>query len=92
MSLVHRVFKSQMENRTKKDWVTTVLMDLQLLGMSNISMEEIRNMKKSVWIKMIKKRIIMKTLEFLENLKKSHSKVDHIEHTEKHKHSKIFTA
>ena len=82
MSLVHRVFKSQMENRTKKDWVTTVLLDLQLLGMSNISMEEIKNMKKSVWINMIKKRISMKTFEFLENLKKSHSKVVHIEHTE----------
>ena len=62
MSLVHRVFKSQMENRTKNDWVTTVLLDLQWLGISNISMEEIRNMKKSVCVNMIKKRINMKKI------------------------------
>ena len=48
MSLVHRVFKSQMENRTKKDWVTTGLLDLQWLGISNLRMDEIRNIKKSV--------------------------------------------
>jgi hypothetical protein len=59
-----------------------VLLVLQWPGISNLSMEETRNMKKSVWVNMINKRINMKTFEFLENLKKSHPKVKNIEHTE----------
>ena len=81
-SIVHRVFNSQMKNKTKKDWVTTVLQDLQWLGLNDLSMEEITILKKTVWKKMIKQRIILKTFETLDNVKKSHSKVKHIEHTE----------
>ena len=39
-SIVHRVFKSQMEHTTKRDWVTTVQQDLQVLGISNLSMDK----------------------------------------------------
>ena len=81
-SIVHRVFNYQMKNKTKKDWVTTVLQDLQWLGLNDLSMEEIKILKKTVWKNMIKQRIILKTFETLDNVKKSHSKVKHIEHTE----------
>ena len=80
-SIVHRVFKSQMEHKTKKDWVTTVQQDLQVLGIKNLSMDEIKTMKKIVWVNIVKQRINLKTFESLEKKKKSHSKVEQIEHT-----------
>ena len=79
-SIVHRVFKSQMEHKTKRDWVTTVQQDLQVLGISNLSMDEIKTMKKTVWVNLVKQRMNMKTFEIMENKNKSHSNVDHIEH------------
>ena len=88
-SIVHRVFNSQMKNKTKKDWVTTVLQDLQWLGLNDLSMEEIKFLKKTVWKNMIKQRINLKTFETLDNIKKSHSKVKHIEHTEHTEHTEI---
>jgi hypothetical protein len=88
-SIVHRVFNSQMKNKTKKDWVTTVLQDLQWLGLNDLSMEEIKILKKTVWKNMIKQRLILKTFETLDNVKKSHSKVKHIEHTEHTEHTEI---
>ena len=81
-SIVHRVFNSQMKNKTKKDWVTTVLQDLQWLGLNDLSMEEIKFLKKTVWKNMIKQRINLKTFDTLDNVKKSQAKVKHIEHTE----------
>ena len=81
-SLVHRVFNSQMKDKIKRDWVTTVLQDLQLLGMNDLSIEEIRIMKKTVWMNMIKQKINLYTFETLNNVKKSHLKVKHIEYTE----------
>ena len=80
-SIVHRVFKSQMEHKTKKDWVTTVQQDLQVLGINNLCMDEIKTMKKTVWVNLVKHRINLKTFESLEKKKKSHSKVEQIEHT-----------
>ena len=78
--MVHRFFITQMKNKTKKDWVSTVLDDLSRLELSHLSMEEITDMKKTSFITLIKQRINLKTFKFLEDLKKSHSKVMHIEH------------
>jgi hypothetical protein len=41
-SIVHRFFKSQMDKRNKRDWVTTVLEDLRYLDLEDLSMENIR--------------------------------------------------
>ena len=71
-----------MKDKIKRDWVTTVLQDLQLLGMNDLSIEEIRIMKKTVWMNMIKQKINLNTFETLNNVKKSHLKVKHIEYTE----------
>ena len=79
-SMIHRFFITQMKNKTKKDWVSTVLDDLSRLELSHLSMEEITDMKKTSFITLIKQRINLKTFKFLEDLKKSHSKVMHIEH------------
>ena len=70
-----------MEHTTKRDWVTTVQQDLQVLGISNLSMDEIKTMKKTVWVNLVKQRMNMKTFEIMENKKKSHSKVEQIENT-----------
>ena len=37
-SMMHRFFKSQMEKRTKRDWATTVLGDLEHLKLEHLSM------------------------------------------------------
>ena len=60
--------------------MSTVLDDLSRLELSHLSMEEITDMKKTSFITLIKQRINLKTFKFLEDLKKSHSKVMHIEH------------
>ena len=68
-SLVNRFFNTQMKNRTKKDWVTTVLEDLKVLDLGNLSMEEIKNMKKTSFTNMIKHKIQIYTFKSLEGLK-----------------------
>ena len=78
--MIHRFLKSQIRSRTKKDWVTTVFEDLKYLNMESTSLDEIKNMKQVSFEHLIKERIHEKTLERLENLKNSHSKVKDIEY------------
>ena len=40
-SMINRVFESQRRNKTKKDWVTTVLSDLEVLKW-NINLDDIK--------------------------------------------------
>jgi hypothetical protein len=72
-SMVHRFFKSQLRNRTKRDWVTSVIEDLEFLGLGDLKMEQIRNMKKVSFIKMVKAKNGQKTFEKLQLIKKSHT-------------------
>ena len=78
-SMIFRFFESQMKQRTKKDWVSTVLDDLEKLEI-NSNMEEIANMKKTSFMNLIKNKINKRTFENLESLKQSHSKVKKVEH------------
>ena len=78
-SMIFRFFESQMKQRTKRDWVTTVMNDLQKLDI-NLTMKEIANMKKAGFMMLIKQKIEKRTFENLESLKLSHSKVEKIEH------------
>ena len=79
-SLVNRFFHCQFKNRTKKDWVSTILEDLKYLDLSDLSMETIKNMKKSEFVNILKQKIQEKSFEKLEKTKKSHTKVEHVEH------------
>ena len=79
-SMVNRFFHSQLKTRKKKDWVTTVLEDLKYLGLSDLSIEEIRKMKKVSFMKLVKTSIKSHTFDKLEKTKSSHSKVKILEH------------
>ena len=41
-SMIHKFFQTQLRNRTKKDWVTTILDDLEKLNMKEIKLEKIK--------------------------------------------------
>ena len=78
-SMINRVFESQRRNKTKKDWVTTVLSDLEVLKW-NINLDDIKKMKKDNFLKIANRKIQHKTLMDLNKIKQSHSKVQHLEH------------
>ena len=79
-SLVSKFLKAQLKYKTKKDWINTVLEDLEYLELENLTMEGLRSMKKPMFRKLIKEKIEKITFEKSETLKKSHSKVEKIEH------------
>ena len=78
-SMISRVFEFQRRNRTAKDWVTTVLSDLKEINL-NITLEDIRKMKKETFVNILKRKIEYKPLKYLENLKENHSKVKFLKH------------
>ena len=78
-SLVYRFFETQRKNRTKNDWVTTILRDLEELKL-NLNFDEIKAMKKSSFVNLLKQSIVKKSLEELNKKKESHSKVMGLEH------------
>ena len=78
-SMIFKVFEKQCETRTAKDWVTTVLSDLDILGL-NLTFQDIQTMNKIKWKNVVKQRVAENTFEDLENMKKKHSKVHNIKH------------
>ena len=78
-SLVFQVFENQCDDRKKKDWVTTVLKDLEIVGL-NVTFAEIQAMNKVKWKNMVKTCTSENTLQYLENLKQNHSKVKQLKH------------
>ena len=78
-SLLFKVFEAQCRKRTKKDWISSVLSDLELLEI-NMTFAEIKNMKKCTWKSIIKTHIAEKSLHYLNNLKQKHSKVNKLKH------------
>ena len=79
-SMVNKFFKSQLKNKTKKDWVNSVLDDLESLGLADLSWEHIRSMKKGIFMNMVKEKIELKAFENLQKKKKSHSKAKQLNH------------
>ena len=55
-----------MKNKTKRDWVTSVHDDLEFLGLGDLDMEQIKNMKKVSFMKMVKENNDIKTFEKLQ--------------------------
>ena len=56
--------------------------DLKYLDLEELSMESIRKIKKGSFMNMIKKEIRNKAFDKLQLRKKSHTKVENIEHNE----------
>ena len=78
-SLVYQFFQTQYKNRTSKDWVTTILKDLDEVKLG-VTIEQIKLMKKSMYMRMLKTSIEKKALMELQNRKSNHSKVSHLQH------------
>ena len=78
--MVYKFLEAQLKNKKKKDWVTMVFEDLKYLELDNLTMEAIQGMKNQSFRNLIKQKIEEKEMERMETLKKSHSKVQKIEH------------
>ena len=78
-SMMSRVFETQLENRTIKDWITTVLTDLEELNLK-FSFVNIKRMSKEDWKNMIKESIVDKAFRNLNEAKRKHSKVMKLEY------------
>ena len=79
-SMMYKFLKYQLENSSKKDWVTAIKQDLKELKMENTNFEEIKSMRKTSFENLVKERIKENVLVKLTILKKSHSKVNDIGH------------
>ena len=78
-SMIYRVFNSQLQNKSSKDWVTTVIQDLKYLNWS-IEFNEIRKLKKIEFMNTLKRKIEHKTLCDLVKKREMHSKVKILKH------------
>ena len=78
-SLIVKVFEKQLKNCTAKDWVKTVIDDLEKVGL-NVTFDEIKTTSKAKWWSMVKKSITEHSFKYLENIKQSHSKVKELEY------------
>ena len=72
--MINKVFEMQKNNRTPKDWITTVLKDIEELDL-NVTFEEIKQISKEGWKIMVKSSIKEKAFNSLEAAKQNHSKV-----------------
>ena len=63
-SLLKTFFNHQLETRKPKDWATQVIKDLNKFEI-NITFEEIRNMSKDSWKKIVKRKSIESALLYL---------------------------
>ena len=59
--MIKKVFQSQMKNRTKRDWISTVLQDMEELDL-NLTFADIQQMSKENWKDLIKRNIIDRAL------------------------------
>ena len=75
--MIHRFFQTQLKNRKKKDWISSVLNNLKDIRMEQ-NIEEIKLMKKTTLKRIVNKAITEKAFERLIGLKENHSKVKHI--------------
>ena len=72
-SLLKNFFEAQCEQPTRGDWVSTVKQDLAVLDIKT-SFEEIANISKEAFKKLVKDKVQKAALDYLKNLQLSHSK------------------
>ena len=78
-SLISKCFEAQKRNPCRNDWVVSIYDDLAELDIG-LSFEDIQNLSKYQFQNFLRKIIEEKALEYLTNLKLSHSKVELLEH------------
>ena len=78
-SLLYKMFEKQIEDRSRKDWVSTVLSDLDELNLV-YSFEQIQKMSKIKWMNIVKQNSLKHSFYKLELMKEKHSKVSSIKH------------
>ena len=71
--LIKKIYNAQKEKPIKDDWYLTVQKDKEYLNMS-VSDNEIKSLRKTKFKKLVKLKIKKKALEYLNLIKKSHSK------------------
>ena len=76
-SMIYRFLKAQMENPDKGDWILDVKKNFEELNITE-SVEEIHNMSKLKFQKIVKKAVRAKSFSDLLKLKDSHTKVKNI--------------
>ena len=75
-----KVFEKQNQDRKSKDWVSTVVMDLEEIEL-NVTFVEIQKISRMKWRNMIRKYIEENAFKKLESMKNMHSKVKDLRHT-----------
>ena len=75
--LVRKVFNIQKVYSCKNDWVIQIKEDLEMCNIE-LSEEEIRNMRKYSFRRLVNKKVKEAATKYLMNLKKKHSKCDEI--------------
>ena len=78
--VIFKVFQKQNQERKKKDWVSSILMDLEEIKL-NVTFVEIQKISKMKWKNMIKRCIEENTFRKLESMKQMHSKVKDLKHS-----------
>ena len=78
-SILFKVFEAQNTNRSKKDWVTSVIKNLEELDL-NVNFETIQKIGKETWRNTVKNTINLKSFRKLEQIKETHSKVKSIKY------------
>ena len=70
-SLLFRFFMAQLRNPTQGDWATSVIEDIDELELG-LQLDDIKNMTKNSFRKIVKEKVEQKALEYLVNMKESH--------------------
>ena len=70
--LLHKVFKAQLNNQVKGDWVLQVIEDLKTLNISS-NFDKIKKKKKYSFKNMVKDKAKEADFKYLINLKMKHS-------------------
>ena len=78
--LVKRVFTAMKIDPLKGDWINLIIEDLKYLDMTVDNEEEIKNLSKNEFRRLVKNKIKNVAFKDLEEIKDSHEKVKHIAH------------
>ena len=78
-SILFKVFQTQNENPSKKDWISTVKTDLEELEL-DVKFENIQKISKEKWKCIVRNTIQIKTFKKLQSLKQTHAKVRDLKH------------
>ena len=73
-SLLHTFFLAQLKNPTNGDWASQVLQDLEDLQI-NLKLSKIKEMSKYSYKSIVRKRIQIEALKYLNNIKQKHNHI-----------------